>query len=589
MIISALLDRHERDIERGDALPAGYSRERIGWVFVLDRNGAVLAIENLREGKVMPRLMMPSHNVDRSGSGALPRLYHDKCDYALGVISKAKPTERQLRGLDKLNSAWRELHTSIDSDDAGLRALAAFCGRWQPADLDAFEQADEIRKGDNIAFCLDGDLDDNGRPRLINERPAAHAARKHVKEESDVIEGVCSITGEHGVIARKHPKIKGIIGAQKIGPLVASNMDCGDHFGRAQGYNAQIGEAATHAYASTLNALLASGRNKVRLGNTTLVHWVTGGGDVQTAESLLAALLGGQTVDAGEGEQSATLARAIDALATGRPLPTEINLSAGYQVIALAPADARIVVRWHLSGTLGELAGNVARHWSAMAMEPAAWQAPPTPYRLVMETVPASLRDDRDAAARSLNPTLPDALLRSVVTGAAYPRNLLPLIVQRFATDRQVTPLRVALCKAILMRNYNQEVPVSLDLDNPIPAYQLGRLFAQLERLYALANPGSKRSLSDASLQAMMTRPASTLPRLMQVAQHHIAAIKRDGKGGIAVTIDRDMDAIMSRLPTTIPARLSVTDQASFVIGMRQQRAYRAPKSTENDTSETEQ
>jgi CRISPR-associated protein Csd1 len=383
--------------------------------------------------------------------------------------------------------------------------------------------------------------------------------------------------------------------------LVSYNCAAVEHFGPdSQGLNGPVSIAAVHAYTSALNARLANPAHSLKIGDATAVLWVEADGDPTPAEQLLAALLSGSAVKPGEDVEEARLRETLAGIAAGRPIQEadqRLDPNSRYHVLALAaPAQARLTVRWYLVGTLGALSQRVGDHWRDMTLEPRAWSTPPSVKWLALQTVPARPRKnggyDRDAD--DVNPTLPGDILRAILTGQSYPAGLLQTLVQRVSTDRDVSGLRVAMIRACLARNQRLGIttngaPMSLDPDDPSPAYQLGRLFAVLDRVYRAANPGSERTLADGHYRLASTQPAAAFPRLLATTQHHLAAIRREGKGGLAHVLRGDIEAIAGRLGSEFPPLLPVADQGRFALGYYHQRGVRKASEAHdnNDSKET--
>ena len=95
-------------------------------------------------------------------------------------------------------------------------------------------------------------------------------------------------------------------------------------------------------------------------------------------------------------------------------------------------------------------------------------------WRLLIET--AVLRK-----SENIQPNLAGEWLRAILTGAPYPLTLLSTLIMRLRADHDVNALRVAMLKSVLIRNFEMEVPVSLDVENKDSGYLLGRLFAAYE------------------------------------------------------------------------------------------------------------
>ena len=88
--------------------------------------------------------------------------------------------------------------------------------------------------------------------------------------------GQCLVSGELRPIARLHPSIKGVQGAQAVGASIVSfNARAYESYGRenGQGLNAPVSEYAAFAYTTVLNRLLADSAYRMRLGDATVVYW----------------------------------------------------------------------------------------------------------------------------------------------------------------------------------------------------------------------------------------------------------------------------------------------------------------------------
>src|SRR5207237_10414509 len=101
----------------------------------------------------------------------------------------------------------------------------------------------------------------------------------------------------------------------------------------------------------------------------------------------------------------------------------------------------------------------------------------------------------------------------------------------------RVSYLRVATLKATLQRRIRkgllprqQEIGMSLDPDRPESAYQLGRLFAVLERAQQQALPEINDTIKDRFFGAASATPASVLPRLIRLNQHHLGKLEKGSR-----------------------------------------------------------
>jgi CRISPR-associated protein Csd1 len=109
---------------------------------------------------------------------------------------------------------------------------------------------------------------------------------------------------------------------------------------------------------------------------------------------------------------------------------------------------------------------------------------------------------------------------------------------------------------------------VSLDPENPDPAYRLGRLFAILERAQEWASPGLNATIRDRYYVAASTTPIAVFPRLLALNNHHVAKIDSPGR---RISVERTIGEIMDGIPA-IPAHFALPAQGAFAVGYYHQR-----------------
>ena len=92
-------------------------------------------------------------------------------------------------------------------------------------------------------------------------------------EEKPVL-GVSLMNGVEEELARLHPQIKGVVGANTIGAAIVSfNLDAFESYGKSQSFNAPVGTRDAFRYTTALNRLLADDARRVRIGDATVVFW----------------------------------------------------------------------------------------------------------------------------------------------------------------------------------------------------------------------------------------------------------------------------------------------------------------------------
>ena len=169
-VLRSLAGYYDRMAVRGEAEPAGFSREKVSFAVVLDAKGDPIAVTDLRDstGKKPVARLRDVPAAQKRMVAVAPNFLWDKTAYSLGVTAgEGKRTAQE-------HQAFRGLHAALlpSSDDEGLMALARFLAQWSP-DRFAGAPFTPDMLDTNLVFRLDGDEDSDGRPRFIHDRPAA--------------------------------------------------------------------------------------------------------------------------------------------------------------------------------------------------------------------------------------------------------------------------------------------------------------------------------------------------------------------------------------------------------------------------------
>lgn len=598
MILQTLASYYGRlreDPDRRIAEP-GFSSQKIAAAIWLNPDGTLAeqGLVDLREPaakgkKLVPKSMDVPEPVKRT-VGVAANFLWDNTGYALGADNKGKP-ERVLRQFEAFKRLAREVaETGGCLDDEGMRAVLAFLDAWDPEQASSLSGWDEL-VGQNLVFRLLGER------RYVHDRPAVRQAwLRHAEAGEDKIEGLCLVSHEHASIARLHPAIKGVRGAQPTGAaLVAFNLDAFTSFGKEQNYNAPISERSAFAYTTALNHLLAEGHQRVQIGDATTLFWSASPTDLETR---LAEYLDPQRKP-NEGDDKADdddllqrLEAMLQAVRKGERPPLfedEHRGETGFYVLGLAPNASRLSVRfWHVS-TVGAMAENLARHFLHLRIDKQYPRDPefPSPWRLLIETA-------TQRKTENIPPLLAGELARAILTGRDYPYSLVNRVIGRVRAEQEVTYLRAALLKAYYLRAIEnqeripdakakfvkdnpaasitkEELAVSLNKDSKNIGYRLGRLFAVLERAQRDALGDVNATIKDRFYAAASATPRSVFPRLLRLAQHHIAKAEYGYVSDIRLS--EIMEGIDFEDPENpVPAHLDLDNQAMFALGYYHQR-----------------
>jgi len=300
-----------------------------------------------------------------------------------------------------------------------------------------------------------------------------------------------------------------------------------------------------------------------------------------------------QTVNP-DNDDAASLKPLVKQIAQGRPareITPDIDPKMQFFILGLAPNASRISIRYWLDTTFGVLDARLADHYRDLALDPLPWTYPPSVWRLLVELAP--YRTGQAANTADIPAHLAGEIMRSILTGERYPQSLLARLIQRIRADSHISPLRVALIKAVLHRDYRkhllkEDTPMGLDITNENDAYQLGRLFAVLERTQTSAIKDISASITDRYFGSASTAPYTVFPHLLVGHKNHLSKIRKK-MPGYAVNLDKHMMEIIGRLPPDFPRHLSMSDQGRFTIGYYHQREkYFEPKQHDTSTA-TEQ
>jgi len=544
----------------------GFSTEKIGGVIILTNDGAVKEIRSLMapdaKGKMQPRNMGVPASIKRT-SGIKANKLWDKTADVLGV-TETENGPGQKKRTTKEHDAFKAWHVERlgGIDDPALAALRGFCQTWTPDRFANFPDAAKL-VDQNVVFQF---LDDE---RFVHERPAAQGLLTRTGEGG----AMCLVSGRTGPVARLHPSIKGVMGAQSSGAsLVSFNNDAETSHGKKQGNNAPVSEAAAFAYATALNELLGKGSgNNLRIGGDTVAFWA----DQPQAECWFNAMVSGAYDAAIERELSARLR----ALAEGRQrLDVELDPDARLFVLGLNPNASRLAVRYWYAGTLANFAKAVTRFWDDMAIEPSPFvkdgiDLPPKPLALLYDV--AARRD-----AGNIPAGLGGDLMRAILTGGRYPVTWLAAVIGRIRVEGEpnlhlhgnVDGRRAATIAAVLRRNYKKEVPTVLNEDEQDIAYLLGQLFGAYvyaEKSYQERGTGLRQKY----IGAASATPARVFPVLMRGYEHNLASLRKAGgqKAGAGVKADRAVASIIDKLDGDMPATLTLEAQGKFFIGFYHQ------------------
>lgn len=588
MILQALVDYYEALAAQGRVAKPGWSIAKISYALNLDKQGRLLNLISLKltkqKGKkaveVPQGILLPE--ATKRTAGVAAQFLWDNAKYVLGLDASGK-AERSKQCFEAMAQKCQEILAAAVGEKA--TALKAFFASWQPeaAHENALLQPymEDLLSSANLMFKVEGESVEQDE-----EIRKAWDAYKS-QQASDTAQGICLVTGKKAPVARLHPNIKGLYGAQSSGAaLVAFNALAYESYEHKQGDNAPVSEYAAFAYTTALNTLLASERNYLRIGEMTVVFWAEGAdkdnedvfGDIFSSENKII--------------EDADLQGFFEKVSQGQAFSVKdylVKPENKFYILGLSPNAARIAVRFFLVDTFGDFIKNYEQYFREFEIiKPSFDNRVNVPlWQILQET---ANKNSKDKAA---SPLLAGAVLRSILSGIKYPEALYQNTILRAKADQdnpdknitKISRIKAAIIKACLLRNYknNEEVvTVALNEECKKVPYVLGRLFAVLEDLQEKANPGINSTIKDRYFNSACATPSVTFPLLTKLANTHLKKIS--AQRGTVIYFEKLIGELMNKLEVennAMPARLSLPEQGEFVLGYYHQVQKRFEKKEE--------
>lgn len=562
MILQSLSHYYQRKASSGEneLAPFGFERKGIEFMLLLDRQGALINIEDIREQQGKKRIareyLMPQGVKKTSGIAA--NLLWDNAEYVLGLEQKGKPERTEQAHADFMRRIRTELG---ELDDEGIQAVLRFLEGLDLSRLESFPAWPDLKESTgNLSFRLQGD------PEPVCQRPAVVRAIEQAAEIQGN-KGICLVSGDYDEPMATHPAIKGVWGAQSSGAnIVSFNLDAFTSWRKAQGQNAPVGKHAAFAYTTALNHLLRSDSlQRFQIGDTSTVFWADRATQVETdlPEWL-------REPPADDPDRNTVKVKALyESVRKGGFSPDDNNNR--FYVLGLAPNAARIAIRFWEVGTVAEISRRIVQHFDDLAIDRSPMDPPyPSLFRLLVHVAVLGKADN-------IPPNIGGDFMRAVLGGLPYPYTLLQAAVRRNRAERKVDYYRAALIKACLNRGHRanpssspleKEISVSLDKNRTEIGYRLGRLFAVLEKVQEEAQGQINAGIRDRYYGAASSSPLSVFSTLMKLKNHHLSKLENPR---YAARYERLIGEIVDGIGA-FPAQLPLAEQGLFAIGYYHQR-----------------
>lgn len=579
MVLQSLVNFYEVLLQKGKVGKPGWAKEKISYGLNIDENGVLKSVVSLKvpdkKGKkeIPASINLPMHV--KKAVNIAANFLSDSPSYFFGLDGKGN--KERSKQCFEASKALHNLLLAYD-DSQAAKAIKLY---FDKIDIDNIKSylvsigcsenviTDIFKQGANLVLMPLGKLATEYEDICI-------CWDKHYgKNKSNV--GTCLVTGEHLPIANLHPAIKGVRGGQSMGTtLVSFNAPAFESFDKKQGMNSPVSEYAAFAYAIALNYLLSQENYVTAFGDTTVVCWTED--DNEGCQQIYSKLFGN-----GDDLTQDNLIDVVRKLAIGKCVEWDsitINPDVKFYILGLSPNAARLSVRFFLVNTFGNFMKNAVQHQDDMEIAvPGFLTNSYFPvWKVLRETV------NQKSKNKSAKPQLAGSYLYSILNGYRYPATLYDNIMIRINAERNVNPersaIRAAIIKAYLVRNYpeyKEVLTVSKNYDTDNQAYNLGVLFALLEEVQSMANPGINATIKDKYFSSASSTPAVIFPFLIELAQKHLKKIRSE-KPGFCIAKQKEITEVMSKFENSFPARMTMQEKGVFQIGYYHQTQVRFTK-----------
>lgn len=603
MILQSLVERYETLAKKGEIAKPGWGRYKVSYAVNLNFQGEVTGILSLETEEIrgkktvsVPQLMLLPESVKKS-SGIRAQFLWANAAYCLGLPKGQKTIDSldendamQKWEKDKVRAikcfdAMKQLHLSVLAHvhTPTATALKAFFELWNP------EMAEENTilqpyletnlPTANVIYAVNGSY-------VQDDEAIKNAWNSYCNHpDDDAVEGQCLVTGKIAPIARIHPNIKGVRGAQSAGAsLISFNKEAFESYGHGQSYNAPVSTYAAFAYTTALNQLIADDKHCKVIGDTTVVYWAADG------ETAYQDVFSDTFFDDDGTIDDETLNYLFTYIQDGQPFDfngVPVHPENPFYILGLAPNAARLSVRFFLRDTFGNFIDHIRRHYERLEIvKPKNYRRYLPLWKLMAET---ANKNSKDKAA---SPLLAGAVMRSILADAPYPVSLYNHILLRVKADQdneekhiyKISVEKAAIIKAYILKNFpkGEEATVALNEESTNTAYVLGRLFSVLEQIQEAANPDINSTIKDRYFNSAAAAPGMVFPILLKMSNHHLR--KLNDKMGLKISFEKsiaDLEGKITMDSQPIPARMDLQDQGLFILGYYHQTQKRYTKKGE--------
>ena len=579
-MLRSLCEYYDLLRSRGDKeLPQdGYSVvNNVGWNLVLHADGSISAIlphvKDVVVGKKTKTVGLDETFPFRKSIPGIAAETIDHREKYLFGLEWDKEAQALVAGKKAVEAfeKCREVNLAFleGLSDPLVAAYCAFLRRWQPEQetQNAFlTTLGKAYQGAKFVITLYG-----AETQPLNSLSSVckkweRSLEPSPEDEKDAVVGQCAVSGKTGPLARLHDSISGIKGGLATGvSLVCFNNSAFESYGREQSYNSSISVESMKKYTKALKYLVSSPKHKQIIDDMTILFWANTAG----AEDPYLNVFSFAVFPSQEGLSDEDLQSVFERFAAGKMSDLAgIDVSTQFYVLGIKPNSSRLSVKIFERNSFGKMMRNVMKHCRDMSFSPEDRQ-------LSLWEIDWALQSPLTNEA--VDPALQAKLLLAVIKGTPYPQSMLTTAVRRCKTDHDdakkkfyaVSSTRARIIKACLIRkNIISEGEYNMLQENSTDtAYNLGRLFAVLEKVQTEALGDINATIKDKYFSSACATPYLVFPRLLKLAQPHLAKLD----DGNRIYKDKLMQEILSKIDG-FPKTCDTQRQGMFILGYYQQK-----------------
>lgn len=552
------------------------SVKRVSFNFIITEEGFIKQIYDLRNEKKGIRIMVPLQ-IGRT-SDVFPYFLCDNSKYLLGYSYDGK----KKKFIDYMEEfqATKKYHDEILNSFSDSKYYNALMKYFENRDKNieiVKEQDEECLMGGNIIFTLDNDKTYMHEIPEIKQQFIQYNLNNKTKIKC---EGICLVSGNQiDELCDKYEVVK-VAGGKTSGSYIC--------FDGSDSYNEKIHISynSMFKYTAALDELLNSKNNNLYLSGNTVVFWSDKIGcredripnavlsddnykeeieynqdGVDQIKTIISDMRQGKTVD-------------IDKL--------DYDGSINLYILCIAPNGGRIFIRFWYKNSIADFIKLSNRHFEDTKLKRKRklyhknyiYEEVGVKLSSVIKTITPHVKKEN-----ALN-TLINTLFKSILTGTCYPISVYNAILLRIRAEVKdefaVNHTRVSFIKGYLKRYYRlknmkekeEEVTVSLNVNSSNVAYNLGRVFAVIEKLQYDANDSS--NVREKYLSSASSTPGSIFPILLNLSQYHISKLNKENNNTFNY-YDKLVGQILLNIDE-FPSIFSIEEQGMFILGYYHQR-----------------